>query len=234
MLRLNARHIVTVSSFSRDRIVKHLHIDESRISIVRNAVDHFDRIEREPSILTRLDLVADRYVLFVGSLAVSKNLARVLSAIKLLDGGRDFKFVIVGRANPRVFSGKHQEVEDLPPDVVMAGAVSDEELKSLYENAGCFLFPSLYEGFGLPPLEAMYCGCPVIVSREASLPEVCGDAAMYCDAYSVADIAHKITNMMGDANLRDRYRLLGREHARQYRWDVSARALLGVLDKIAP
>jgi glycosyltransferase involved in cell wall biosynthesis len=133
-----------------------------------------------------------------------------------------------------VFSGKHQEVEDLPPDVVMAGAVSDEELKSLYENAGCFLFPSLYEGFGLPPLEAMYCGCPVIVSREASLPEVCGDAAMYCDAYSVADIAHKITNMMGDANLRDRYRLLGREHARQYRWDVSARALLGVLDKIAP
>jgi glycosyltransferase involved in cell wall biosynthesis len=103
----------------------------------------------------------------------------------------------------------------------------------LYEHAGCFVFPSLYEGFGLPPLEAMSCGCPVIASREASLPEVCGDAAMYCDARSVEDIARKIAQMMSYKALRETWRMRGRAHAKHFRWDVAARELLDVLEREA-
>jgi glycosyltransferase involved in cell wall biosynthesis len=113
--------------------------------------------------------------------------------------------------------------------VLWAGFVTDGELKALYENARLLAFPSLYEGFGLPPLEAMYCGCPAVVSREASLPEACGDAALYCDATSVDDIAAKMAQMLGDDSLRARYRQLGLSQARKYRWERAARQLMKVL-----
>ena len=116
-------------------------------------------------------------------------------------------------------------------NIIAAGFVSDGELRALYENAACFVFPSLYEGFGLPPLEGMSCGCPVIVSREASLLEVCGDAAMYCDAHSVDDIVDKVTQMMEDAAVRETWCERGREHARGFRWEQSARQLLDVLQR---
>ncbi|MFP3607336.1 glycosyltransferase, partial [Paraburkholderia sp. SIMBA_053] len=93
------------------------------------------------------------------------------------------------------------------------------ELKALYQRAGCLVFPSLYEGFGLPPLEAMYCGCPVVASSRTSIPEACGDAAMYCDAMSAQDVAEKISLMMSDGAIRQRYRVKGMAHAREYRWD---------------
>ena len=88
------------------------------------------------------------------------------------------------------------------------------------------------EGFGLPPLEAMYCGCPVITSHEAALPEVCGDAALYCDAHSAEDIAAKIAYLMDDADARRRMRLKGREHAQKFRWNKAATELLRVLREI--
>lgn len=233
VLKLNARHILTVSAFSKRRIAACLRIDESRISIVTNAVDHFDRIECDTAILSRLKLEKDCYVLVVGNLSVGKNLSRMLAVIDRIDETHGFKFVIVGGCDLRVFNPKSQADRSASRNIVMAGFVSDAELKAMYENAACFVFPSLYEGFGLPPLEAMHCGCPVIVSREGALPEVCGNAAMYCDAYSVEDIASKLVQMMSDAALRTAYRALGREHARGYRWEFSARALLDVLDREA-
>ncbi|MGN4075557.1 glycosyltransferase, partial [Burkholderia gladioli] len=167
---------------------------------------------------------------------VGKNLARVMAAIEQLDGGHDWQFVVVGGCDLRVFNAKaksrYEASHTLSPHVVPAGFVSDGELKALYEHAACFLFPSLYEGFGLPPLEAMLCGCPVIASREAALPEVCGDAAMYCEARSVDDIAEKLTVMMTDPALRDALRASGRARARRFRWEVSARRLREVLDAL--
>jgi glycosyltransferase involved in cell wall biosynthesis len=87
----------------------------------------------------------------------------------------------------------------------------------------------LYEGFGLPPLEAMYCGCPVIASSCTSIPEACGEAAMYCDATSADDIAAKISQMMNDADLRQRHRTMGLLHAREFRWEYSAQKALEIL-----
>jgi glycosyltransferase involved in cell wall biosynthesis len=230
ILKRRARHIVTVSQFSKTRIVERLRIPPARVSIVPAAVDHFDRIEADAGVLSRLQLDKDGYVLFVGSLAPGKNLARALEAIALLRQSHPaLRFVIAGGANARIFGTSTAGLRDDDPLVTWAGYVTDGELKALYQQAGCFVFPSLYEGFGLPPLEAMRCGCPVIVSREGALPEVCGGAALYCDAYAAEDIAATIARAMGDAALRERMRAKGREHATRYSWHASARKLLDIV-----
>jgi len=135
----------------------------------------------------------------------------------------------VGGKNARIFNSDLSEQQPRSERVVWAGFVTDGELKALYENAGCLVFPSLYEGFGLPPLEAMYCGCPVVASSRTSIPEVCGDAALYCDATSANDIAEKISLMMTDDVLRQRYKAMGYERAREFRWDMTAQAVLELL-----
>lgn len=230
MLKRRARHILTVSRFSKERIVARLGVAPTDVSTIVSGVDHFGRIEGDPSVLDRLGLAYDGYVLIVGSLAPGKNLARTLEAIARLERMRpELRFVIAGGSNVRIFGASALGERASAGNVTWAGYVSDGELKALYENAGCFVFPSLYEGFGLPPLEAMYCGCPVIVSREASLPEACGDAALYCDAHDAIDIAATIAQLMGDAELRRELREKGRARASRYRWDAAAKQLIGVL-----
>ncbi|TAL55045.1 glycosyltransferase family 1 protein [Pandoraea sp.] len=233
VMKHRAAHFVTVSDFSKRRIVAHLGIDEARVSVVHNAADHFDRIVADPDVLARLALRKDSYGLVVGSLSAAKNLTRVLAALGRLERRSDARFVIVGGGNPRIFGAAIVGDGKLPGNVLMAGAVTDGELKALYQNAACFIFPSLYEGFGLPPLEAMRCGCPVIASREASLPEVCADAALYCDAYSIEDIAEKIALMMSEPALRERFRARGLERAKEFDWAVAARELLAVAQRVA-
>ncbi|KAG0189733.1 hypothetical protein DFQ28_003056 [Apophysomyces sp. BC1034] len=230
LLKRNVRHILTVSTFSKGRIAARLGVPPERISVIPPGVDHFDRLDSDYAVLRRLNLSFDRFVLIVGSLAPGKNLARTLEAIALLEREHpELTFVIAGGQNVRVFGSTLPHGAGAAKRIAWAGYVSDGELKALYENAGCFVFPSLYEGFGLPPLEAMYCGCPVIASREASLPEVCGDAALYCDAHDAADIAAKVAELMGDVEQRRVMRLKGRAHAQQYRWDVSASRVMRVL-----
>ncbi|QSN64045.1 glycosyltransferase family 1 protein [Caballeronia sp. M1242] len=229
LLRRQASTILTVSGFSRNRICHHLGVDESRVMVVRPGADHMDRVTPEPSILERLSLVKDRYCVLVGSLDPRKNLRRVLEATRLLKDLDGFKFVIAGGANARVFASSDSAPTLDSDSVIWAGFVTDGELKALYGSAACLVFASLYEGYGLPPLEAMYCGCPVIVSSEASLPEVCGDAAMYCDASSVEDIAAKIRIMATQEDVRAMHRRAGLEHARKFKWDGAATRLLEIL-----
>jgi glycosyltransferase involved in cell wall biosynthesis len=233
VLKRRVRHILTVSVFSKARIVERLGVAPTDVSTIYSGVDHFERIERDDAVLARLGLAYDRFVLIVGSLAPGKNLARALEAVALLERTHpDLKVVIAGGANVKIFGAAASADGEASQQVIRAGYVSDGELKSLYEHAGCFVFPSLYEGFGLPPLEAMSCGCPVIASREASLPEACGDAALYCDARDPADIAARIAQLMDDPALRGRMRARGRAHAAQFTWARAARQLAGVLRAI--
>ncbi|MGN6084049.1 glycosyltransferase family 4 protein [Trinickia sp.] len=235
MLVRNASFLLTVSAFSKARICAQLEVDEARVRVVRPAADHFARIVSEPAVVERLGLVGVKYCVIVGSLDPRKNLARVLAALERLAHLRDVKFVVVGGANSRVFA--HSGTPNSSPgpnaranaQIVRAGYVSDGELKALYEHAACLAFPSLYEGFGLPPLEAMFCGCPAIVSKHAALVEACGDAAMYCDAESVEDIAQKIERMLTDDALRARYRAAGSMHAHAHGWEQSASELMKIL-----
>jgi glycosyltransferase involved in cell wall biosynthesis len=221
--------ILTVSGYSKMRICHHLKVDESRVAVIHPGADHLDRVVSDSAVLDRLGLAKDTYCVIVGSLDPRKNLQRVLEAVDKLWHLPEVKFVIVGGKNTRIFNSDETKAPVNADQVLWAGFVSDGELKSLYENAACLVFPSLYEGFGLPPLEAMYCGCPVIASSRTSIPEACGDAAMYCDATSAEDIADKISSMMSDAELRQQYRMKGIAHAREFRWEYSAQKVLEIL-----
>jgi len=221
--------ILTVSTFSKRRICHHLKIDGSRVAVVTPGADHLDRVVSNPGITKRLGLTKDAYCIIVGSLDPRKNLQRVLEAIDQLGHLKGVRFVVVGGKNSRVFNSEPNERAAHANQVIWAGFVTDGELKALYENAGCLVFPSLYEGFGLPPLEAMYCGCPVIASKRTSIPEACGAAALYCDASSAENIAETVSLMMTDERLRQHYRTKGLVHAREYRWERSAQRLFEIL-----
>jgi glycosyltransferase involved in cell wall biosynthesis len=115
----------------------------------------------------------------------------------------------------------------VPEDVRALGRVSDPELRALYEGALCLLFPSSYEGFGLPPLEAMWCGCPVIAGPAGAVPEVCGDAALYFDPDGPRSLADAVAKLADDAALRTGLAALGRARAAEFSWEMAARRLLG-------
>jgi glycosyltransferase involved in cell wall biosynthesis len=122
------------------------------------------------------------------------------------------KLAIAGQRHSRLFGPGGVAIDE---GVVQLGYVSDGELRSLYENAALFVYPSFYEGFGLPPVEAMSCGCPVLVARSSSLPEACGDGAAYCDPADISDIAANISRILDDPEFANLLRQKGKARAAQ-------------------
>ena len=221
-----ALRILTVSEFSRAELSRYLGIPGDRFTVIANGGEHILREPADQGILGRLG-VSGRYVLAVSSQSAHKNFAGIQAAVKHMRQ-RNFALVFAGAANPRVFSTG----ETTGGEARMTGRVSDAELRALYENAECFVYPSFYEGFGLPPLEAMTCGCPVVVSRAASLPEVCGDAAVYCDPTDPASIGRALDQVLESSELRSELRRRGEERAAHFTWSRSATALLDLLDSL--
>lgn len=192
LLARSALHILTVSEFSRQELIRHLNLPPSRISVTKLSGQHILSQPPDDGIFSRLSLPNAPYILAVASRNPNKNIAALEAAFTSLNLP-DIWLALAGGSNSAVF-GKSQ---DLGSSVRQLGTVTDAELRSLYEHAACFVFPSLYEGFGLPPLEALTVGCPIVVSRAASLPEVFGDAASYFDPCSVPDIAAKLRLALG-------------------------------------
>lgn len=223
-----ARKIITDSKFSKNELQRYCRIAPNKIKTIFLGGEHLDRVISDVRILQAHGLVKDNYVLAVSSLNPNKNFQSIVEAVKIL-GETRFNFVIAGSRNPRIFG---QGDLSLPPNVTHVGYVSDEELKALYENAACFVYPSFYEGFGLPPLEAMASGCPVLVSAAASLPEVCGDAAVYCNPHDPADIAGKVRMVMADAELRGKMRNEGIARAKTFSWEKCAREFWSEIEKV--
>jgi glycosyltransferase involved in cell wall biosynthesis len=214
--------LLTVSAFSRARLSAGLGVPQSRIAVVPNGGDHLDDVQADDAVLSRHGLRPGRFLLAVASANPNKNLQALLSAFERLSADTDCQLVIVGGGNRRVFA-RHGVA--CPVGTVHVGYQDDAALKSLYRHAAALVFPSLYEGFGLPPLEAMACGCPVAASSAAALPEVCGDAALYFDPRSVDDIADALRRVLGDGGLRERLGRAGRARAQAFRWSDSARVL---------
>lgn len=253
-LVLNVRGVITVSDFSKRRLVAQTGVNPGKVHVIPNGVTLLDRAG-----ISRASESSERFILCVGSIEPRKNLKRLIAAWRDIDR-RDTRLLIVG-ARGDVFSDSG--IGSLPENVQMTGYLTDGELAKLYRTALGFVYVSLYEGFGLPPLEAMANGCPVLVSKASSLPETCGPAygekgnelpdswfrllegpqhlcdvypssqgaALYCDPWSVGDIAAGLTRLL---NLDDRTRreisLRSLKWAAQFTWEKCASSTLAVLD----
>jgi glycosyltransferase involved in cell wall biosynthesis len=219
-LARSAAVIQTVSYFSRRELAQCLGIEAGRIRVVEESGEHVRAVAADEGILDRHGLRARPFVLAVSTANPTKNFGAVVRAIEEL-GATGFDFVVAGGVDPRVFA---RAAAPLPPTVRRVGYVSDAELRALYEHAACFVHPSRYEGFGLPPLEAMACGCPVLAANAASLPEVCGDAAVYFDPASPADLAARLAALMASEQDRAAAAALGRARAARFSWRSAALA----------
>jgi glycosyltransferase involved in cell wall biosynthesis len=223
--RLGAR-IVTVSDFSRGRLAARLRLDPDSIAVMPEGGEHVLRVAADDGVLARHGLAAQRYALAVGTRAAHKNLAALRDVAALL-AARGMVLAVAGGVQGGVFSGP---ADAQGTGVALLGRVSDAELRALYENALCLVFPSRYEGFGIPPLEAMWCGCPVLAARAGAVPEVCDEAALWFDAEGPETQAAALTRLLDEPGLAETLRAAGRARAALYSWDAAARRLLELLE----
>lgn len=229
-LARNARGIITISEFSRQQLQEYTAAPMSRTEVIPPGAEHIARLDADPGILDRHGLGQRPFVLAVSSLNPNKNFKLIIEAMAYLpDLLGSVDVVVAGGTSPRVFRAGSM---DFGPAIKHLGYVNDRELKALYQRATAFVFPSLYEGFGLPPVEAMSCGCPVIVARAASLPWVCGDAALYCDPHDAQDLAQKIRMLVSDQKLQAELRQKGLARARVFSWPQCARGTFRLLEKV--
>lgn len=222
----SAIKILTVSEFSKQELLRWCCRDDSKIAIIYEGREHAHAVEADSSILGRFSLTSGRYVFAAGSNNPNKNfriLAQVLPHLR--DLGYDV--AVAGNHDDRVFrsaAAKTSAVKEL-------GSVTDAELRALYENAACFVFPSLYEGFGLPPLEALSLGCPVVVSDRASMPEVFGGLAQLCNPNDPEDIAKQIIAAIGSAREQRNSEAAMDLQLARFSWRTCARETWEVLEE---
>jgi glycosyltransferase involved in cell wall biosynthesis len=232
-LAREVRSIITVSEFVKRRIVVHTKVSPSKIVVIPNGVgSQFcpEAVSGLGTAIGALQIPSSNYILAVGSMEKRKNLRRLFQAWAAVQHrvAQDMWLVVVGaRGNSRVFAGVH--FDNLPARVFVVGHVDESLLPSLFAGALLLTYVSYYEGFGLPPLEAMASGTPVVVGNCSSLPEVVGDAGILVDPFKVEAIADGICRVAQDSALRGELRRKGLLRAKQFSWDETARRTWHVL-----
>ncbi len=226
----NASRIVTISNASKNDIIKEYNVRREKIIVTYPGIKPANKM-RDLKIIKEKYNINNEYILFVGTLQPRKNIVRLIHAFSKLPS--PIQLVIVGKKG-----WLYEEIVSAPKkygvekNVIFLEFVTDDELSALYSNAVCFVLPSLYEGFGLPVLEAMKYGCPVITSTVSSLPEAGGDAALYVDPENVADIVEKMKLLLENKNMRDDMIKKGYRHIRKFSWEKTAKKTLKVLQEI--
>jgi len=221
-----AQRVLTVSEFSRRELSDAYRIPAGKIGVVPESGEHMLRVPENGDAFAPA-LNARPFALAVGSLNRHKNFWLVAEAARLI-GDAPFDIVVVGGGDPKVY-GTNQCA--LPPFVKHLGYVSDSELAALYRRAACFVYPSRYEGFGLPPVEALALGCPVIASRLPAVQEACADAVLYTSPDDPAELARLLRQITGDAGLRAKLRERGRARTAQLTWRATA---VRLIEEISP
>jgi glycosyltransferase involved in cell wall biosynthesis len=234
-----AAHIITPSEFSRRDLIETYGVRPERISVtLEAAAPHFRPASAESvaDVKRRYRLGAD-YVLAVGSIQPRKNLVRLIQAYSNLRRSRSQaklpQLVLVGK-RAWLYGETLSAVEQsgvAQTDVIFTGYVPEQDLPALYTGAVCFVYPSYFEGFGLPPLEAMACGAPVITGDRTSLPEVVGDAGLLVNPFDTDAIGAAIERVIDDGELRSRLRARGLKRAAQFSWRETARKTLEVYQR---
>ncbi|WP_279118024.1 glycosyltransferase family 4 protein [Fusobacterium varium] len=208
--------ILTVSEFSKKEIMKYYNINSSKIDIVYNAWQHMERIIEDRKILEKLRLKNKKFYLGVSSINPNKNFKYIIELAKLYP---EKIFVIVGKLNQKVFGNMNLEKID---NIVWAGYITDEELKALYKNTLGFIYPSFYEGFGIPPMEALACGCKkVYVSDTSCLPEIFEDSVIYLNPYKVEKILNEREAIKEESI---------KKVLNKYSWEKSIKTIINIIN----
>ena len=221
-----ASHIVTVSEHTRRDLVSTYDLAPEKVTVIHEAADpRFcpQSPQAVAAVRARYSL-PDRYLLFVGTLEPRKNLIRLLSAFETIHAeGLAEGLVIVGRRG-WLYDDFFARLEESPAReaVILPGYVPDEDLPTIYTGAQASVLPSLYEGFGLPVLEAMACGTPVAASNVSSIPEIGGDAALYFDPLDVEAMTEALRGLLRDGDMRDGMRTRGLAWATRFSWERAA------------
>jgi glycosyltransferase involved in cell wall biosynthesis len=216
-----AAGIFTNSAFSKGELCRFTGINEEKIAVIHLGADHMARLDAAmpPEVLSRIPV--SPFLLAVSSASPNKNFGAVLTMLAEL-GNAAPPCVFVGQKYAKVFGGAQLDASR----VTELGYVSDETLAALYLRALCLVYPSFYEGFGLPPLEAMSFGTPVIVSNTSSLPEICANAAIYCDPNDPATIARAVAMLQSTPQKVRELNIIGRQRASLFTWKQSAERML--------
>jgi len=229
-----ARFIITISDSTKRDVLNYYNFPEDSIkTIYLSAGDEFKPASREEigKVKEKYNL-KERYILFVSTLEPRKNIVNLLKAFKLINE-KDVQLLICGKKG-WLYEDIYNEITEssLEESVIIEDSVPKDDLIQLYSGAEFFILPSLYEGFGLPVLEAMACGTPVITSGVSSLPEVGGDAALYVDPLNIEDIADKISQLLSDDTLKSEMREKGFEQVKKFSWEKCAKETLEVYNKV--
>jgi glycosyltransferase involved in cell wall biosynthesis len=223
-----AHAVLTVSNFSKQEIVETLGIDPEKIHVIHSNVPFHDKPSAETILNYKPNPESEKYILTVSSMDPRKNFIRLVEAFNNIED-KNIKLYIIGMQFKAFNTPNLQKL--ISNNVVLPGYISDEELMKMYQNALFSIYPSLYEGFGLPPLESMTFGCPAIVSDIPALREVSEGAVLYTNPYEVNDITEKMNLMANDENLRMELRKKGLEQIKKYSWDKSAKQVWELAQK---
>ena len=236
-----ASHVMALSEYARNDIVKTYQVSPDKISVIPLAAGNHFRPVRDEEELQRVRQtygIEGEYMLSVGAIQPRKNLGRLVAAYSHLRGakpeGKLPKLVLAGKC-AWLYDETLRAIEELElsDSIILTGYVPESDLPALYSGALCFIYPSYFEGFGLPPLEAMQCGVPVIVGDRTSLPEVVGDAGVLVDPFDVNALAAAIEKVVSDSNLRAKLSVQGLARAKLFEWRETARQTLAVYQKAA-
>jgi glycosyltransferase involved in cell wall biosynthesis len=234
-----ASQVIALSEYARKDIIATYHVNPEKISAIPLAAPAHFRPIRNAEELQRVRQtygIEGEYILSVGTIQPRKNLSRLVAAYSRLrwakPGVKLPKLVLAGKC-AWLYDETLRRIKELKisDSVILPGYVPETDLPALYSGALCFIYPSYFEGFGLPPLEAMKCGAPVIVGDRTSLPEVVGDAGLLVDPFDVDALARAIETVIGDSNLRAELSVKGLARAKLFDWRETARQTLAVYKK---
>lgn len=234
-----SKKIIAVSENTKNDLIKLFGISPDKITVIHEAHrPSFRPIEKKEETRKALEKynLPQNFILFVGTIEPRKNIVRLIEAYKEAvadERFKDYKLVVAGKKGwycEEIF--KKVEELGLKNDVIFTGYLADADVPYFYNAAECFIYPSLYEGFGLPILEAMACGCPVITSNTSSLPEVAGDAAILIDPYNSKEISGALRQVLSDGLLRNKMREDGLKQSKKFSWTKAVRELLAVFNKL--
>ena len=225
--------IIAMTHIGAKDIVKYMRADPGKVHVIHEAYNEKCRVLEKDQVLQVKEKYAlpDKYILFVGGLHPIKNFGNLLKAFAEIKGDFPHKLVVVGFKRWK-FSKDFQLIDKLGlhDDVFFPGYVADEEIPAFYNLADVFVFPSLYEGFGIPVLEAMACGCPLVTSKTGCSPEVTGDAAILVDPYNSESISDAVKAILKDSNLRERLIEKGFRRAKEFSWEKCAKDTLQLFE----